>query len=214
MIKNSSRKKRELRRPEYHSEPVLHAWKDCRKLERLDSVRLENETIEDCTADTFSECELKHVVFRGRYRGILFADAVFEHCDFSNAELDESQFRRCIFRNCRMMGTTFIRSTLEDVILDRCVATYANFNRSSWKVAEWNDSIFEEAGFGGCTFQEIKLKECNFTGCDFLETKLAGMDFSDSILQRIKIRPEDLKGATFSYEQAVLCAALLGVTIR
>ena len=113
-----------------------------------------------------------------------------------------------------MMGTTFIRSTLKDVILDRCVATYANFNRSSWKVAEWNDSSFEEAGFGGCTFQEIKLKECNFTGCDFLETKLAGMDFSDSVLQRITIRPEDLKGATFSYEQAVLCAALLGVTIR
>ena len=212
--KRSSKKTHILRRPEYGSEPVVHVWKECQNLDRIESVRIENDTIESCTADSFLECELKRVVFQGRVRGILFADVTFEHCDFSNAELDESQFRRCSFHNCRLMGTTFIRSVLEDVTLERCTAVYANFNRSAWKYAEWKECSFKEAGFGGCSFQDVKLGECDFTGCDFLETKLAGMDFSDSVLQQITVRPQDLKGAVFSYEQAVLCASLLGVTIK
>ena len=206
--------KHDLRKPEYSAEPEPELWKDCRNRSRIENVKLEKEALDDIEADTFSECILDRITLGETAKGILFADVLFDHCDLSNAVLDDAVFRRCSFRSCRMLGTSLIRSTFTDVTLEQCGASYANFNQTEWKHAEWNGVSFEEAALAGCRFQDVELHDCDFTGCDFLDTPLAGMDFSDSVLQKIMVRPQDLNGAVFSWEQATLCAELLGVTIK
>ena len=74
--------------------------------------------------------------------------------------------------------------------------------------------VLKEAAFGESLLNAVSVHACDFTGCELPGTSLKDIDLSDSVLQNIMIRPEDIKGAVLSAEQAVICAQLLDVKIK
>ena len=83
---------------------------------RTENALFQSNIVEKSFAQVeFYECEFKHVTMHGKMQGCLFVDVIFEHCDLSNTSFEESVFRRCVFRNCRMTGIDMSLCTFTDV---------------------------------------------------------------------------------------------------
>ena len=162
----------------------------------------------------FRECTFRKAAFSGRMRGCLFADCIFEHGDLSNLDFRECAFRRCEFHAGRLTGTDFSGSSWQDVLLAGCKGSYANFSGGTMKMCGFRDNLLNEAAFTMCRWQDLELAGCDLTGSEFLDTSLKGVDLSGNIIDGILVEPKGLQGAVISPEQAVLCAALLGMKIR
>ena len=172
------------------------------------------EMPENLSGYEFRECTFRNTVFRGRMHGCLFADCVFEHCDLSNLDFRECAFRRSEFHICRLTGTDLSESSWQDVLMTGCKGSYANFSGGTMKLCEFRDNVLSEAAFTMCRWQDTQFDGCDLTGCEFLDTSLKGMVLAGNIIDGILVEPKGLQGAVISPDQAVLCAALLGMKIR
>lgn len=205
-------KQKSPRRPSMATEPELHAWADLSHLERVENARVEKETVTLDGITAFMECVMDHAVFQGDGRTVLFADVVFDGCDLSNLNLDEAVFRRCEFKNCRMLGTSFIRAVFQDITMTGCVCDYANFSGSKWRLLSWQNCRFREASLNMCEVAGPVIAGCDFQSAEIAGTKLAGWDLSDSFIGSLAVRAEDLKGVTVNRDQAAALAGLFGNT--
>ncbi len=181
---------------------------------RIENIRLAETVLEDSLETSLLECELDHVSFSGKGKNLQFTDIRFENCDLSNAVLDESAFRRCLFRRCRMLGTTFIRSRFEDVTMEECVLDYANFSGSSWQNASMKRCRFNEAAFTMCTLKNWLPENCSFCRAELMDTNLEGIDLSACDISGIMLKASDLKGVLVNRDQAAVLAGLLGIIVK
>ncbi len=162
----------------------------------------------------FFECVFRNVTFQSDCDSCMFVDCIFDHCDFSNADFHETVFRRCEMKMCRMTGTDFSYGRFQDVLMEGCESSYANYACSKWRIASWKDMSFTEAGFMSCSFEDVRVKRCRFINADFNDTKLKDMVFSDSDISGISLNVQNLKGAVMNSSQALACTRLLGITIK
>ena len=200
--------------PDFRAEPIA-ALLDLQAETRLEGFRFEKQT---CSTSLYGrrifECEFRNVEFREGMPGTEFVDVIFDHCDFSNLHMEESSFRRCEFRSCRMVGAKLVQCSLRDVLLDHCLASYINLSASSWQTGEWRQCVMKEGYFTEMVQKNLSVHDCDFTGAEWHHTALTGMDFSDSVLNDCAFTAEDLRGLTVNSQQAARLAALLGLRIK
>jgi len=200
--------------------PVIRELQDVTQLRtaaydmRAEGIRVENDRVRDPADMQCEECEFRHVTFEGNGRGSRFTDVIFQNCDFSASVFDESYFCRCLFENCRLLGTSLVRASFRDVTIRESVMDYANLSGSSLNSVRMEHSRLAEAAVSMCTLKQIVFRECNLSRCELADTKLAGVDFSDSDISGIMVKPSDLKGVTVNRDQAVVFAALLGIHVK
>ena len=182
---------------------------------RTDGTAFRDEV---CTSDlngrSFHECTFTNVTFEGDLSGVLFADAVFDHCDLSNCRMNETVFRRAVLKHCRLTGTDLSSSTFEDLLVSGCQCAYTNFNGSRMKRTEFMEDNMTECGLSMCTLDNTSFVRCMLNGAELIDTKLGGIDFSDSSIEGISVTPETIRGVVVNEEQAVAFAKLLGIIVR
>ncbi len=201
--------------PAFEEDPIDGTLAHLGKEYRFETLQFKDEECSQDLSDLeFHECTFTHVTFEADARGTLFADVIFDHCDFSNRDFEESVFRRVQFNHCRLTGIDLTRCTFEDVELKECEARYTSFGGSHFKRVLLEQCVLVQAGFSSCRFEQMELHDDDFTEAEFVETKLKDMDFSDCMFQGIMISPEDLKGVTLNEEQALMCVRLLGVNVK
>lgn len=170
----------------------------------------------DCTARRLS---ITHVRFHGaRLTGALPAaeleDVRFEACDLANLEFSDAILLRVCFSGCRMTGVNLSGASMQHVSFEDCRLDYANFRFARFANARFSDcdcarAEFIQAALSHCTLSHIGLRQAQFSG-----TPLAGIDLTHCDIDGLGARPEDLRGAIISPEQAVTAAKLLGVIVR
>ncbi|NCB32752.1 MAG: pentapeptide repeat-containing protein [Erysipelotrichia bacterium] len=201
--------------PAFEDDPVSGTLAKLGKEYRFEWLEFKDEECDRDLSDLeFHECSFRHISFVSNGRGTLFADVIFDHCDFSNRDFEESVFRRVQFSHCRLTGIDLTRCTFEDVEFDECEARYSAFGGSHFNRVLLNECVLVQAGFSSCRFEKMELHEDDFTEAEFVETKLKDMDFSDCMFQGIMVSPEDLKGIILNEEQALMCVKLLGVQVK
>ena len=178
-------KEKTIRKPDLHAEPEPMTLEEIRSFQRIEGVRLDNETIQEVHADQFLECIWNRVNASGSFRGIRFSDVIFDHCDFSNAIFDETSFVRCQFSQCRMTGISLIDASFTDVTLEKCTCAYANLSCTRWNRASFDEVVLKEAAFGESLLNAVSVHACDFTDCELPGTSLKDVDLSDSVLQNI-----------------------------
>ena len=173
---------------------------------------------EECTQvfsdHSFFECTFTNITFTEKMRSCQFVDCIFDHCDLSNCDFRETVFRRVKMDTCRMMGTDFSDSRLQDVEMAGVQARYASFGGSKWKRCLLSDCVFVQSSLSYCEFDQTEISHCDFAEAELLGTKLKGLDFSDSRIDGFMIQADCLKGVTMNEEQALACAALLGIVVK
>lgn len=185
----------------------------------LDGYRIENLLFEDNELTTnyvqkeFFECKFHHINVHTTLKNCEFVDVIFDHCDFSNANMEECVFHRCEFIACRLTGIDLSVSTFTDVWMVGCQCAFSNMNATKWKQVKWEEVIFREASFYGVKFKDIDVDKCDFSCCEIHETPLRGIDFSNSNIEGIAVLADNLKGVKVNSEQAIALAQLLGIQV-
>lgn len=141
-------------------------------------------------------------------------DVLFEGCDLSNAVFSDAILLRVAFQNCRMTGIDLSGAVMKDTRFRSSVLPYANlrftrFERASFVECNCSESDFGEASLGKMQFMGTDLRKAQMSG-----TSLKGIDFTTCNIDGLGSRPEDLRGAIFSPEQAITAAKIIGVEIR
>jgi uncharacterized protein YjbI with pentapeptide repeats len=154
---------------------------------------------------SFAECEIGSAN--------LF-DTQFFGCDFSNAMLRNLEATRVEFVDCKLVGTNAFGCRMQDVLIDRCDASFAQFGEGRLRRCEIRASQFRESALNRMEFEGTRLHEVILRQADLGETSLAGLDLSTCEIDGIVLRIEDLHGAIVNAAQAMELARFLGVTIK
>ncbi|MBQ1531981.1 MAG: pentapeptide repeat-containing protein [Solobacterium sp.] len=215
MAKEIRRKINKPAEPKFSEEPAGAKLSETGRQIRIENLKFEDETCErSLNMKEFYECTFHNVRFTKDMKNCLFADAVFDHCDFSNISMNNTVFRRVRIRTCRMMGTELAGAVMQDTVMEGCQGSYLNLNGSKLKRVTLKDMILEQAGMSMVEHSDISIENCNFTKSEWIDTKMNGLDLSDSQVDGIMVDPENLRGLTVNEEQAVAFAELLGLNVR
>ena len=182
---------------------------------RYDNKCYKDEEINNDHVQTeFYECEFSNITIHTTMRSCLFADVIFDHCDLSNACFEESVFRRCIFKNCRMTGIDLSACSFTDVKLIHCQCMLVNLNSTKWNRTEWDSCMLVDGSLHSVQLKDVNVVDCDFSRCEIHQTSLNGIDLSTSNINGIAVLPENLKGVIVNQEQAIVLASLLGIVIK
>ena len=215
MAKEIRRKINKPAEPKFSEEPAGAKLSETGRQIRIENLKFEDETCErSLNMKEFYECTFHNVRFTKDMKNCLFADAVFDPCDFSNISMNNTVFRRVRIRTCRMMGTELAGAVMQDTVMEGCQGSYLNLNGSKLKRVTLKDMILEQAGMSMVEHSDISIENCNFTKSEWIDTKMNGLDLSDSQVDGIMVDPENLRGLTVNEEQAVAFAELLGLNVR
>lgn len=165
-----------------------------------------------------------------------FIDCTFTRCVLDQAQLANCRFEQCAFIGCELTLTELTQTRLAQVRFDGCKLTGVDFSQCNPFLLQLS---FNRCVMDSCGFSEMKLAgtcwgASSLRRCDFIRTDLTGADFSgcsltdtlfdDSCLAKadfsgaadytIDVRRNRVKGAIFSYPEALRLLAGLGVVVR
>jgi uncharacterized protein YjbI with pentapeptide repeats len=135
-------------------------------------------------------------------------------CDLSNAEVRAFDARRVEFIECRLTGLHAFECRWQDVLVENCLARYAQFNDGLLTLAEFRSSHFDDSDFRGADLSGAIFDQVALTRADLTEARLEGADLRRAELEEIVARAEDVRGAIVTPAQAMGLARLLGLDIR
>lgn len=199
-------------------------FKECNDAitEILDNEKLEEVIVKDDKIEgienlcvTLNSCIFSNVIFEYcNFIKIDMTDVIFENCDLSNINFSYSSLYRVEFINCKLTGCNFNDSTLKSVIFKNCLGRYSNFAFS-----KFTGVSIENSDFSFAVFQEIKnetllLDSNNLTKSVFSGTPLNNVDFTNSEIDGIEVKINDIFGGTFSVNQALDLSKLMGIIVK
>lgn len=154
--------------------------------------------------ESFSSCE--------------FEDCTFDHCDLSLAAFTNCTFKgRIHFKECKLIGVDFSKSTfslLAEIVFEKSLLEACNFSWVKLPNANFAQSMLRKS-----IFAETDLRSANFSQCDLEETlfrqcTLEGADFRRAKNYHINVTANAIKGAKFSYPDALDLLSALDIAIE
>ena len=163
----------------------------------------------------FDTCIFKATTFsNNEFVRSEFIDVIFDNCDLSNNSFTSTSFIRCEFRNCKLIGSHFVESYLNDVLIDNSISKYLDISDCKTKTLETINSSFEESNWFNTDLKQVIFVETNFEKATFYECSLKDVDLSTCNIHSLKIDQKSIKGAIISSWQAEEVCHLLGIKIK
>jgi uncharacterized protein YjbI with pentapeptide repeats len=187
-----------------------------------DEDNVELSLIQDCTIEVQSAENLKinqvvfkNVVFKNvHWPGVKLTDTVFEQCDLSNIDFSQCNMDRVKLINCKLVGINMAESSLRNIVIDNCNATYAVLRYLKCKRGSFRNTSFVEADIYSATLTDLSFTCCNLDRVQFSGTNLAGIDLSTCQFYQLALTPDDLRGCIIDAAQAIALANIFGVVIK
>lgn len=162
----------------------------------------------------FYECCFEKIAWKGKSQVKSFQNVIFKQCDFSNVNMYGANFISTIFENCNLIGADMSCGTFINTTINHSLASYSNFNGSSFKHCMFLENDLLEASFSDCKLEQVKWSNNRLIKADFNHTKLVKMDFRNNQIDGISVGIDDLKGLIITTNQAIGFISLLGIKIK
>lgn len=169
-----------------------------------------------------------------------FIDCKFVNCSFEDCKVVYCNFSECKFIKCNIIGLGSEYSEVKFIEFDDCILVGINWSSllplgrfskpiqrivncklkyNTFSKMSFRKFCFSDSSITGSMFAECNLIESNFRKCDLSETEffrcdISKADFRDSTGYRIDIMSNKMKGARFSYPEAINLLYSLGVKIE
>jgi uncharacterized protein YjbI with pentapeptide repeats len=144
------------------------------KFDLQDGLDLSGKDLRNCNINRRLE-ELRNIKFDGS--------------DLTDADLDETYFINCSFRNTKMIRVEAPWSDFEGCDFSGAIIDESNFDLSKEQfcsTASYRNKNIQKARFY-INLIGVSFKEFNLTGVDFVGSCVHGCDFSDTIISDISI---------------------------
>ena len=185
--------------------------------ERIEGLSVVGESWEDrvyldCTFTDccFSEAEFRRVTMR---------DCKMIRCRLENLHGRESSMQRMEFDGCFFSGIQWheflsgnryaeLLSALANVSMRYCTFSQMKFPRFDFSGTRFVESMFAECDLSAASFRGTALDRTEFFRCD-----LTNADFRDAAGYRVDVPTCRVKGARFSFPEAVSLLGSLGIKV-
>ncbi len=151
-----------------------------------------------------------------KWRGASCVNAVFDHGDFTLANVADGVFRDVRFKGCKLVGVDFrkCRTALlviafEDCLLDMCLFDRLSLAGTCFRSCVARDCHFDGADLQRADFHGTDLERSSFDGAD-----LRHADFTGAKNYAIDPRHTNVQGAAFSLPEAISLLAAFDVNLR
>jgi fluoroquinolone resistance protein len=169
-----------------------------------------------------------------------FDNCSFVDCNFSETTFYKCKFYECNFRNCNLSLIDLSHSSFYDTIFENSKVIGINWTKAHWTKVKLSSPLqfykcsLNFSSFFGLYLREIVIEECiaeeidlreadcelaNFRQTDFLnshfmKTNLKKADFTDAINYNIDVFSNFLKGAKFSFPEAMSLLNCLEIELQ
>jgi len=183
----------------------------------INNLTLKNKTFEDVD---FLECTFNNC----RFSDLSLVNLRFNSCNFKNCVITSFAFKycssfNCFFSNCSILNISWNllqSSRILPVVkgFKDCTLKYNNFIRLQLSKMDFSscnilDCYFDECILTKSNFTKADLQKSVFTGCDLREA-----DFTNSHNYLIDIKTNRIKGAKFTYPEALNLLTTLDIIIK
>jgi len=185
--------------------------------ERFSNLTSTGESYEDLI---FSECEFEDVTLMSpSFTRCVFRDCRFIRCRIESPRARETFLTRAEFDGCFLSGVQWCEfvpgnrfSEMLCAVRDSTVR-YSNFSQMSFPKFD-----FSSVGLIECMFAECDLKTACFRGTELSRTEffrcdMQEADFRDAFGYQIDVLTCKVRGARFSFPEAIGLLGSLGVKI-
>ncbi|MCU5771476.1 Qnr family pentapeptide repeat protein [Erwiniaceae bacterium BAC15a-03b] len=125
---------------------------------------------------------------RNRFSGEKIADAVFINCDFSSADLTDTQFTDSQFyHRDSELGCNFSRAMLKDASFTRCDLSMSNFSYANLLGVEIRESMLQGADFRNASFMNLIAPKVWFCSAYITKSNLSYANFANVVLEKCEL---------------------------
>ena len=157
----------------------------------------------------------KNVDFTGiLWSSLSLTNVRFENCDLSNADFSGAIIHKSEFIGCKLMGLNLRESALQNVLMAHCKASFLYMRFARLKNVNFDRCNIESGDFQNAELSKVDFNRCMLRLCQMSGTRLANIDLSNSDIEGLSVRIEDLKGAIVSPGQAVDFSKLFGLVVK
>lgn len=135
-------------------------------------------------------------------------------CSLANTNCERMIVHRAEFGGCRLVGLNVTEGHFQDVQFRECDLQLARFRFCSFKSVIFDRCNLKEANFQGADLRGLRFKKCDLSNAEMSQTKLHGTDFRTTVIEGLRIGPEEVVGAVVDHFQAAYLASLLGLIIK
>ena len=163
----------------------------------------------------FFKCKFIHIDFTNiDINETQFDCCIFENCSLANYDLSKFGLTNCIFEKCKLVGMVINNSTIKNVTFDNCEGSYNDFSISKLINVHFIDSKFFKTNFYKIDSKDLIFSHADISGSEFFESNLKEVDISSTTINDITIDLRSLKGVIVSKNQALTLASILGIYIK
>ncbi|AHG19710.2 fluoroquinolone resistance protein [Chania multitudinisentens RB-25] len=140
---------------------------------------------------------------RDRFRGETITNGKFLNCDFSGADLTDTQFIGCLFYDeTTQLGCSFNRAVLKDASFKSCDLSLADFRNTNALGLEIRECKVQGADFRGANFMNMISQHTYFCSAFITKSNLSYANFSKVVLEKCELwenrwNDANVLGATF-----------------
>ncbi|MCQ2069706.1 MAG: pentapeptide repeat-containing protein [archaeon] len=182
----------------------------------LEGMEMVDDDLNDCEFDgcTFTGCRFENC----RFSNCSFNECTFDSCRFVSNGFNGCRMRDNGFKDCSFVGMNFsaVRSgplpPLEYAV--DCVMRYCIFENIPMAKVSLKGTEFVGSSFDGCDLKGANIGGCTFEGTAFGNCVLENADFRGSTGYIIDVRDCKVKGARFSYPEALHLLDPFGIRLE
>lgn len=163
----------------------------------------DNMSFIDCT---FRNCTFEDV----KIINSSLIDCKFEKTSIINLKAEEySEIQGLEFKKSRLFGINWKELTPDGAFVDpidiikNSSLKYNTFYNMKLKKIDLSDNEIIDSIFTECDLIEAKFKDCKLDNTEFLKSNLSKSDFRNSVGYQVDISSCKLKGAKFSFPEAM-----------
>lgn len=178
------------------------------KAEDLSSISFTEWKLTGCL---FENCTL----FEANLKNSLFASCTFRNCQIHIPKLEGIRLQHTHFKRCKLTGIDF--STCEKRLFspsfDECQLLFCNFSDLNLKNCTFNKCLLKECHFSNANLTSVTFNECRLTGTVFHRSNLKNSDLTTAVEYHIDPRTNNMEGALVSLPEAIGLLHPLGIKI-
>ncbi len=184
----------------------------------FENLKFHGETFEgyklvDCSfiGCSFEDCRLVRSLVSG---------CTFDKCAVTNLKAEGyAQIQYAEFANCRLVGINWQQllpsGRFGEPIrkLQGCSLKYNTFAEMDFKKFDFSDNEVSASIFAQCQLAESKFRQCRLEKTEFFQCDLQNADFRDASGYQVDIMSCKVRGARFSFPEAMNLLGGLGIKI-
>ena len=189
-------------------------------MNKLQDINLNKDFKDEKFNETYEYIEIKSCNFSkcdfslGHYNGIDISNSVLEDSNLSNLDLTDRTYQYVTFKNCNMIGVSFIDSYLDNVVFENCNLKYSNFTGCHFKDVKFDSCNLDEVSFNELNWKKLSFSKCHMWGTEFYKTTLKDIDLSSCDISTLKLDINHIQGLIIDYYQSMVIASILGIKIK